>query len=282
MSEPLAHVEGLTKVFDLGGPLWNRTKLTAVKDVDLQIHAGETVGVVGESGSGKSTLLRLILGLIRPTSGRILFNGRDLWAMSRAERLELRRQMQAVFQDTASTFNPRYRLKASLLAPLEVHRIGDRRTRLERIVECLEMVGLDESFLTRHPHQLSGGQRQRVAIARAILLQPSFVLADEPTSALDVSIQAQILNLFQKTKRELALTYLFVSHNLAVIRYICDRVIVMHLGEIVEAGPVEEIFEAPQHDYTKRLLAAVPEPDPTCRQWRMQPPGPVNAAQAGR
>jgi len=282
MVDPLARIENLTKVFDLGGPPWNRSRLTAVKDVDLAVEPGETVGVVGESGSGKSTLLRLILGLVRPTEGRILFHGRDLAAMFRAERFALRRQMQAVFQDTASAFNPRYRLKASLLAPLEVHRIGNRRTRMERIVECLELVGLDESFLERHPHQLSGGQRQRVAIARAILLEPSFVLADEPTSALDVSVQAQILNLFQKTKKELSLTYLFVSHNLAVIRYICDRVIVMHLGEVVEAGSVEDIFEHPQHDYTRKLLAAVPEPDPTRRQWHAQREASVSAVEPGQ
>ena len=261
MSDPLVVVEGLSKTFESGRLFWRRPQ-DALRAVDLTVLPGETMGIVGESGSGKSTLLRIILRLLRPTSGVVRFEGRDLAALRGRELQALRRRMQAVFQDPSASFNPRQSVGKVLAAPLEVHQLGDRRSRRRMVGDILELVGLDPAFVDRYPHQLSGGQRQRVAIARAIILRPALVLADEPTSALDVSVQAQILNLFKQTKRELGLTYVFVSHNLGVIRYVSDRMAVMRLGEIVEAGASEAVFTHPQHDYTKALIAAVPDADP--------------------
>jgi ABC-type glutathione transport system ATPase component len=218
------------------------------------------LGVVGESGSGKSTLLRMILRLIRPTSGQILFEGRDIWTLSGRELLAVRRRMQAIFQDPASSFNPRQSIGAILAAPLEVHGVGTAAQRVRTVAETLELVGLSTSYASRRPHQLSGGQRQRVAIARAIILRPSLIVADEPTSALDVSVQAQILALLQRTNRELGLACVFVSHNLGVIRVIADDVAVMRRGKIIEVGDVERAFAAPREDYTRALIDAVPDP----------------------
>jgi ABC-type oligopeptide transport system ATPase subunit len=261
MSEALLRICNVTKAFDARGPFWRREKFLAVNNVSLEVRPGETLGVVGESGSGKSTLLRIILRLIRPTAGQVLFEGQDIWSLSGRRLRKTRRRMQAVFQDPASSFNPRHSIGAILAAPLEVFDIGTRASRREKVAESLELVGLNASLAQRYPHQLSGGQRQRVAIARAIMLRPALVLADEPTSALDVSIQAQVLNLFKAMKQELGLTYVFVSHNLGVIRYISDHVAVMRLGQVVEAGPSETIFRSPRHDYTRALLDAVPDPD---------------------
>ena len=262
MPEPLVAVQRVSKVFESGGWFWRRVRPPAVDGVDLEVLPGETMGIVGESGSGKSTLLRLILRLLRPTSGRILFEGRDLAAPGGRELRALRRRMQVVFQDPTASFNPRQSIGRAVRAPLEVHDVGTRSSRRRLVGETLELVGLDARFIDRYPHQLSGGQRQRAAIARAIVLRPALVLADEPTSALDVSVQAQILNLFKLMKRELGLTYVFVSHNLGVIRYVSDRVAVMYLGRIVETGSSEAIFTRPQHAYTKALLDAVPDVDP--------------------
>lgn len=266
MSEPLLQVKDVSKTFELGGMPWQRRQLRAVDHVDLAIQPGRTLGIVGESGSGKSTLCRIILGLIAPSTGEILFKGQALKARSASEMRAVRRQMQAVFQNAASAFNPRQTVRDVLLAPLEVHEIGSKQTRLETVNEALAHVGLDTGMLDRHPHALSGGQRQRVAIARAIILRPSLIIADEPTSALDVSVQAKILNLFKQIQRELGLTYLFVSHNLGVIRYVSDDVAVMYLGQIVEAGPIERVFASPQHPYTRALLNAIPQTDPSKRQ----------------
>jgi ABC-type oligopeptide transport system ATPase subunit len=269
VTDALLAVEGLTKDFDAGGPFWRRRRVRAVNGVDLAVAPGETLGIVGESGSGKSTLLRLMVRLMRPTAGRILLAGRDVTGHSGRDLRDLRRQVQVVFQDPTSSFNPRRSIGRTLLAPLEVHDVGTRSSRLAQVGETLELVGLDTGFMDRLPHQLSGGQRQRVAIARAIILRPPLVLADEPTSALDVSVQAQILNLFRETKKELGLTYVFVSHNLGVIRYVSDRVAVMYLGRIVEQGTSDRVFTRPQQDYTRLLLSAVPEADPAKR-----PPAP--------
>jgi oligopeptide transport system ATP-binding protein len=270
--ESLVAVENVSKTFRSGEWFWRRTRAPAVNDVNLEVNAGETLGIVGESGSGKSTLLRLILRLLQPSSGRVLFEGRDVGSLGGRELRALRRRMQVVFQDPAASFNPRQSIQAALLSPLEVHDIGTRTSRRRMVGETLELVGLNATFMERYPHQLSGGQRQRVAIARAIILRPSLVLADEPTSALDVSVQAQILNLFKQMRHELGLTYMFVSHNLGVIRYISDRVAVMHLGRIIESGPSEQIFSRPQHAYTRALLDAVPDADPVrIRQRRTIP-----------
>jgi peptide/nickel transport system ATP-binding protein len=257
---PLLEVRNASRIFSTGASPFSREVFTAVDDVSLRLEPGRTLGVVGESGSGKSTLLRMILRLIRPTSGQILFGGRDIWTLSRRELLAVRRRMQAIFQDPASSFNPRQSIAAILAAPLEVHSIGTASERAKRVAETLELVGLSPSYAARHPHQLSGGQRQRVAIARAIILRPALIVADEPTSALDVSVQAQILALLQKTNRELGLACVFVSHNLGVIRAIADDVAVMRRGKILEAGSVERTFDAPRDDYTRALIDAVPDP----------------------
>jgi len=261
MSPPLVELRDVSKNFDAGGAPWRRRNVRAVEGINLEVRPGETLGIVGESGSGKSTLCRVILGLTRPTTGSVVFDGQDLGRLSRAEMRRTRRRMQAVFQDSSSAFNPRHTVRASLLAPLDVHGIGDRISRQRQVEETLHQVGLDSSFLNRHPHALSGGERQRVAIARAIILRPALVVADEPTSALDVSVQARILNLFRDIQARLNLTYVFVSHNLGIIRYISDRVAVMYLGEIVEIGPIEEVFSAPAHPYTRALLEAIPQAD---------------------
>lgn len=266
MADPLLQVQGVSKTFELGGAFWAHRWLQALDQVDLEIPRGQTLGIVGETGSGKSTVCRIVLGLIRPTAGGVIFDGRDITQLPASEMRRVRRQMQAVFQDTTSAFNPRQTVRNALLAPLEVHHVGSTGSRLGLVEEALRHVGLDASFLDRHPHMLSGGQRQRVAIARAIILRPFLVVADEPTSALDVSVQARILNLFKEIQREMRLTYLFVSHNLGVIRYVSDVVAVMYLGRVVEVGPVDRVFSAPQHPYTRALLEAIPHADPTKRQ----------------
>ena len=266
MADPILQFRAVTKDFESGLLPWTRRRTRAVDDVTIDLQPGETFGIVGESGSGKSTLLRMALRLIRPSTGAVLFEGRDIGVLARPDLKAMRRRMQAVFQDPASSFNPRQSVGQILLAPLEVHGIGTTESRRRQVGDMLDLVGLNAGFMERYPHQLSGGQRQRVAIARAIILRPALVVADEPTSALDVSVQAQILNLFKQMKRELGLTYLFVSHNLGVIRYVSDRVAVMQLGKVVESGTAQAIFTDPQHDYTKALLAAVPDVDPAARR----------------
>ncbi len=252
MSDSIIGITGLTKSFSRGAK--------AVNDVTLAVERGETLGIVGESGSGKSTLLRMILRLIRPTGGTVTIDGRDVWGASGSDLKGVRRGMQAIFQDPASSFNPRQSIGAILAAPLEVHGIGDKAARMRMIDEVLERVGLPATTVTRFPHQLSGGQRQRIAIARAVIMKPAVVLADEPTSALDVSVQAQVLKLFSEIKRDLNLTSVFVSHNLAVIRQVSDRVAVMRLGEIIELGTAGQIFASPRNDYTRALIEALPDP----------------------
>lgn len=257
----LLDVAHVSKTYEAHSRFWRReAPLPAVKDVSFSVPQGKTLGIVGESGSGKSTLLRMILRLLRPSEGQILYRGQDIWTSEGQELLKLRREVQAIFQDPASSFNPRQKIGAILSAPLEVHGLGDRKSREAKVIATLAQMALPADFIRRYPHQLSGGQRQRVAIARAIILGPSLVLADEPTSALDVSVQAQILNVFRETKENLGLTMVFVSHNLAVIRYVSDHVAVMRQGEIVEAGESEQIFSNPTHPYTQALLQAVPDP----------------------
>ena len=234
----------------------------AVDGVSFTLDAGSTLGIVGESGCGKSTLARSVLRLIEPSSGEITFDGEDVRALSARRLAALRRHMQIVFQDPYASLDPRQSIGAILAEPLEIHRIGDRASRHARVLEVLGLVGLDAEAVGKFPHEFSGGQRQRIGIARAIALSPRLIVADEPVSALDVSIRSQILNLLVSLRERLGLSYLFISHDLAVVEHISDWVLVMYLGRIVESGPVEAIYARPSHPYTQALIAAIPQSGP--------------------
>jgi len=260
---PLVEVRNLTKVFDLAeSPFGGRHsgEVRAVDDVSLDIYEGETLGLVGESGSGKSTLGRLILRLIEPTAGAILFDSVDLLKANGSELRHIRREMQIIFQDPFGSLDPRFRVEDAIAEPLILHRDTlNRDARRQRVVELLRAVGMDESAMSRYPHEFSGGQRQRIGIARALALRPKFIVADEPVSALDVSVGAQIVNLLQQLQHDFGLTYLFISHSMPVVRYLSTRIAVMYRGKIVEIGTTEQITAQPQHEYTRKLLAATPE-----------------------
>ncbi|BCS31299.1 peptide ABC transporter ATP-binding protein [Luteitalea sp. TBR-22] len=259
---PLLEVEGLGKRYEQRA-LWRPARVTdAVRDVSFAIDPGETFGLVGESGSGKTTTGRCVLRLIEPTSGHVRFRGEDVLALDRKRLRALRRQMQMVFQDPYASLNPRHRVSTILEEPLDIHQVGTPTWRRARAIELLELVGLDRDAITRYPHEFSGGQRQRIGIARALALEPSLIVADEPVSALDVSVQAQIVNLLAQLQQQLSLTYLFISHDLRLVRHICTRVAVMYRGRIVELAPVAALFDSPRHPYTRALLSAVPVPDP--------------------
>jgi len=268
MTATLLEVENLTKHFTLNGDLVSRlagrTKtLKAVDDISFEIRAGETLGLVGESGCGKSTTGRLITRLVEPTSGAVRLKGEDLLSLTGDRLLQARKALQLVFQDPYSSLNPRKTIMQILQRPLEVHGLAKTwNEKRERVLELLNLVGLGREHVDRYPHEFSGGQRQRIAIARALALDPELVIGDEPVSALDVSIQAQILNLFRELQEQFSLTYLFIAHDLSVVRHISDRVAVMYVGKIVETGPAAAIFSDPQHPYTRALMAAVPEADP--------------------
>jgi oligopeptide/dipeptide ABC transporter ATP-binding protein len=274
---PLIEVTNLKKHFPIRKGILGRTvgNVLAVDGVSFSINEGETLGLVGESGCGKTTVARTVLRLIEPTSGQITINGQEISGLSKAELRPLRRQMQIVFQDPFSSLNPRIRVGKIVGEPLKVHSVGDKSERQERVAQLFKRVGLRPEQINNYPHQFSGGQRQRVSIARALALDPRFIVADEPVSALDVSIQAQVINLLMDLQHELRLSYLFVSHNLAVVEHISHRVAVMYLGRIVEYADKTPLFENPLHPYTEALLAAVPLPDPSLSRVKHRVTGDV-------
>ena len=258
-------VRDLKKYFPIRrGVLWERTvgEVKAVDDVDFEIAEGETLGLVGESGSGKSTTGYCVLHLLKPTEGSIRFMGKELTELGREDLRRMRREMQIVFQDPYSSLDPRMTVGNIVSEPLEVHGIGTRRSRSETVRRLLDIVGFNPNFTNRYPHEFSGGQRQRIGIARALALNPKLIVCDEPVSALDVSIQAQILNLLKDLQRDFGLTYLFISHDLAVVRTMSDRIAVMNQGKLVEVGPADDVYSRPKDEYTKALFTAVPVPDP--------------------
>ncbi|HEU0229669.1 MAG TPA: oligopeptide/dipeptide ABC transporter ATP-binding protein [Burkholderiaceae bacterium] len=252
---------GLTRSFRVGGGMFQpRRTLYAVNGVDLVVDRGDVLAIVGESGCGKSTLARMLLGLLPPSSGRVTLGGQDIGQL---DRKKVARRLQPVFQDPYSSLNPRRNIASIVAFPLAIHNIGSPAQRRKQALEMLDLVGLPERYADRTPSQLSGGQRQRVAIARALVMRPEIVICDEPTSALDVSVQAQILNLLLDLRRELGLTYVFISHNLAVVEHIATRVAVMYMGRVVEQSPTAELFREPRHPYTQALLASVLTPEPS-------------------
>lgn len=233
----------------------------ALDGVSFSIKKGETLGVVGESGCGKSTLSRSILRLYEPTAGRVVYNGEDLLSFDKEKMRQMRRKLQIIFQDPYSSLNPRMTVKEQIRAPLDVFKLGSQEEREQKVVEIMKKVGLPLEFMNRYPHEFSGGQRQRIVIARALVLDPEFVICDEPVSALDVSVRAQVLNLMKELQRAFNLTYLFISHDLSVVRYICDRIVVMYLGRIMEIAEKRDLYENARHPYTHALLSAIPIPD---------------------
>jgi peptide/nickel transport system ATP-binding protein/oligopeptide transport system ATP-binding protein len=280
--ETLLEVNNLVKHFPIKGGILRRTVavVKAVDGVSFAVKQGETLGLVGESGCGKTTTGRTILRLEKPTGGEVTFDGRDVFAASGGQMKALRRDMQIVFQDPYASLDPRFTVGASIAEGLEIHGIGRRRDREERVREVLAKVGLHPSHMQRFPHEFSGGQRQRIGIARALVMNPKLIVCDEPVSALDVSIQSQVLNLLRNLQQEFGLTYLFIAHNLSVVEHISNRVGVMYLGKMVELAERTELFRRPKHPYTKALISAIPQPNPNARRERIilqgDVPSPIN------
>ena len=272
----LLTVNNLVKTFPIKGGILSRevASVKAVSDVSFEIKKGETLGLVGESGCGKSTLGRCILRLIEPTSGSVIFDGQDVTKIAKSELRKLRRRMQIIFQDPYASLNPRMTIGEIIGEPLEIHDLykGEREKRIKKL---LDLCGLRSEAIYRYPHEFSGGQRQRICIARALAVEPDFIVCDEPVSALDVSIQSQILNLMMDLQEEFKLTYLFISHDLKVVRHVSDRVAVMYLGKIVETAAADDIYANPKHPYTNALLSAIPIPDPEYKKNRIILPGDV-------
>ena len=272
--KPLVEVKGLKKHFPITSGLIIQRQVGAVKavdGVDFTVYEGETLGLVGESGCGKSTTGRTVLQLYKPTEGSVVFEGKELTKMGADELRRTRRRMQMIFQDPYASLNPRMTVGNIVSEPLKIHNVMPNKVEMQQFVESLlERVGLNPYYVNRYPHEFSGGQRQRIGIARALALRPSFIVADEPISALDVSIQAQVVNLLEDLQQEFGLTYLFIAHDLSMVRHICSRVAVMYLGRIVEMGPVDEVYDNPLHPYTQALLSAVPVPDPLLEKKRQR------------
>jgi oligopeptide/dipeptide ABC transporter ATP-binding protein len=284
-ADPLLEVRALKTYFPITAGVLQRTvaHVRAVDGVDLSIRQGETLGLVGESGCGKSTLGRSILRLVEPTSGEVVFKGRELTQVSGGEMRRMRREMAMIFQDPFASLDPRQTVGEIVGEPLDIHSLYTaRRQRQDRIQELLHVVGLNPNFANRYPHEFSGGQRQRIGIARALAVDPSFIVCDEPISALDVSIQAQIINLLERLQDQFNLTYLFIAHDLSVVKHISDRIAVMYLGKIVEVSGANELYRRPKHPYTVSLLSAIPIPDPKVERERRRiilkgdVPSPVN------
>ncbi|MCR8660455.1 ABC transporter ATP-binding protein [Paenibacillus endoradicis] len=259
MSKPLIEINHLSKFFNLG----NNNILKAVNDITFSIQQGETVGVVGESGCGKSTAGRTMMRLYEPTEGEVLFQGKNIYGLKGNEMKALRRNMQMIFQDPYASLNPRMTVMDIIGEALDVHKLtSSRAERKKKVEQLLELVNLNSAHASRYPHEFSGGQRQRIGIARALAVDPKFIIADEPISALDVSIQAQVVNLLQELQRDMGLTYLFIAHDLSMVKHISDRVAVMYLGKIVELASSEDLYADPRHPYTRALMSAIPIPDP--------------------
>ncbi len=286
--EILLSVKDIKKWFAIDEKIFGKPTsfVKAVDGVSFDIYKGEVLGLVGESGCGKTTIGRSILGLTRPTSGSIVFEGKELMGMKKKELRKLRSDLQIVFQDPYSSLSPRMRIGQTIAEPMEIQKKGDKKTRRKKVEELLEIVGLEKNFADRYPHEFSGGQRQRIGIARVLAADPKFIICDEPVSALDVSVRSQILNLLIKLKKDFGLTMLFVSHDLSVVEYICDRIIVMYLGKVMEIAKRDDLYKKPLHPYTKALLSAIPLPDPEVKRNRIllegDTPSPVDPPEGCR
>ncbi|MEH7381227.1 dipeptide ABC transporter ATP-binding protein [Bacillus sp. JJ1533] len=283
MAEPLLKVRDIKKHFAIESPIPFKKSTQSVKAVDgvsFDVFPGETLGIVGESGCGKSTMARLVNQLITPTSGTVEFKGKDLVTLDSKQLRKARKSIQMVFQDPYASLDPRKTIGQLIEEPLVIHQIGDKQSRKARVNELLEVVGLREFHAERYPHEFSGGQRQRINIARALALNPDVIICDEPVSALDVSVQAQVINLLKQLQKDFNLTYIFISHDLNVVRYMCDRIAVMYLGKIVEMGTYLELYNAPKHPYTQALLSAIPKESPHDKKERIilkgSVPSPIN------